>query len=183
MENQTIIGLDFDDYEASTDTHRSGHTVGDVRRDQATGKTYLYVQAGTVLINDAMAANEVLSIKSFTGSYGAGFVVTNDVSAGLDASYPWFAGRANSACPESTATVDYFCWVQISGLGTLKTDAGDDIAINELVTVDETVDGACDRVADNTTITDRILRGLCGRAYAADGAATVTAALIRPFWL
>lgn len=152
-----------------------GTTVVD--RTSSPFKEYMWVQVAQSLTNSTTAANEVLTLKSATT-----FEVTNDVSTGLDATYPFFAGRANAAVPQSTSTITYYCWVQIAGFGTLKTDGGDDIALGELVSADETVDGGVDRITDNTTITDRLLRGLAGRAVAADTATTVAALIFRPLW-
>lgn len=170
----------FDDWHVDNGSRPNPIPTGTTRVDKTAdpAKEYMWVKVGQALTNDALAANEVLSLKSATE-----FEVTNDVSTSLEATYPIFAGRANSAAPESTASNTTYAWVQIAGFGTLKTDGGDDIAIGELVTVDETVDGACDRVADNTAITDRLLRGLAGRAVAADGASTVSALIFRPFWI
>lgn len=152
--------------------------LGTVRRDEANGKAYMWVEVAQTLINDALAANEVCVLASATK-----FQVTNDMSAGLDATNPIFVGRANSACPESTAALTRYCWVQVSGIGVLKTDGGDDIALGDLVVADATVDGACDILAVATTVTGALLASLCGRALAADvdAADTVSVLIASPF--
>lgn len=164
----------FDAYSSSL----AGHVVGDKMKDVATGITYQLVQAGQSLTNSAVAVNEVVVQKS-----GTVHEVTNDVSTGLDATYPIPKGRANSACPQSTASVTYYFWVQKDGIGTVVTNGDDDIAAGNMLIPSAVVDGACDSLAGSATNTaDGVLAGMFGRALAVDvdAANTVSALLNFP---
>lgn len=165
----------FDGY-STVQQYPLGHVLEDLSVTPT--KRYMYVQAGQSLTNSAFAANEACSLKS-----ASTFEVTNDVSTGLDATNPFAMGRANSACPQSTSTVTYYFWVQIGGIATLKTDGGDDIAKGDAVTVDETVDGAVDRLTTAGNVTSANSKSILGWALADDAANTVSVLLIAPAFI
>jgi hypothetical protein len=102
------LAIPFDGY----DTDLRGHTLGECVIDQETGRGYMLVKAHTVVINDAFAIGEPVVAVHVTA---AGPTGTQDVSEGLDGTHPVALGFAASACPESTATVTYYFWVQRRG--------------------------------------------------------------------
>ena len=111
--------------------------LGLVVYDETTQKEYRYVKTHTALTNSTLAANEVVAFQDTAMN-----VVTNTLAA---TNFANVAGRATCAVPISTATVTYYCWVQVSGVGVLKTDTGDDIAAGDslvpnLTTVQSSVD-------------------------------------------
>ena len=88
----------------------------------------MWVRADTALTNDAFAANEVVVLShatelEFTNTDATGVGYSNGGSFG--------AARANSACPESTSTRWYYCWVQVGGLATIKTNGDNDMVAGD----------------------------------------------------
>lgn len=167
MSMGTILAIAFDNYSSDA----KGHVNGEKRADFATGKVYRFIQVAQSLTNSQLAANEVVVQKSATIYEG-----TNDVSTGLNTSYVMVLGRANATVPQSTASVTYYCWVQITGLGTLKQTVGSFTA-GEMIIPHATNDGEANLLAGSATNTaDGILAGVMGRAAAAsdDTAHTVS---------
>jgi hypothetical protein len=118
--------------------------LGQTREEaDSSGQTchYRLYQMHTVLINDALAANEVVGFVSFG-------IVTNDISATVDgANEPRAVGVATAAIPESTATTTYYGWIQTGGPDTIKTNGDDDIAAGDYLIADASNDGCCDSLS------------------------------------
>lgn len=146
-------------------TLEKGWALGQEFVDSRNGYKYRLYQISSALTNSKFAAGEVAVFES-------DLVVTNDVSAGADATYPEAAGIASAAYDQSTGTTTVrYALFLVSGLySTVKTDAGDDIAAGDLVVADETVDGAVDRApkATDGLTAFGVLKTLVGRARAAD---------------
>ena len=153
-------GITFDFY--TYGTTKAGCVVGRQYQDVQTGKWFRFCQAHTTLVgtalvagNSATSANDPV-VQVGTATYG---LATDDVSAGLDATHPFFLGIPTSACPVSTATITYYFWAQTKGqfhttltgttYGSITMNADDDAAIGHTVIMTAN-DAACDTVATGT---------------------------------
>ena len=153
-------GLPFDFY--TNGTNKGGLTVGRQYQDDETGKWFRFCQAHTTLVgttlvagNSATSPNEPV-VQVGTATYG---LATDDVSAGLDATNPFFLGIPTSACPVSTATVTHYFWAQTKGpfhttlagttYGSITMNGDDDAAIGDTIIMTSS-DASCNTVATGT---------------------------------
>ena len=113
------------------------------------GKRYKLCKLHTVLASSTTAAGEVLVYIT------DGVTVTNDVSAGTDTTNPLVAGVVEGVFAQSAGATGSdlkLIYVLIEGpYATVKTDAGADIVLGDIVVADETVDGAVDRFVPGAT--------------------------------
>jgi hypothetical protein len=136
--------------------------LGDIFCDNR-GRRFALWQIDPALINNTFASGELCYLK-------AARVVTNDVSDGIDATYPIVAGVAQGSLPESTSTttIRYGLFL-IEGVATIKTSGADDIAIGENLIAIASNDGGCDGAAQSATSADAWLTvAKVGTALAAD---------------
>lgn len=112
----------------------------------ANGHWHKFVQVHTSCTNDVIAANEVLYNTSTTN------VVSNTVAQAVTNSANNYAGVApalTASVPESTSSITYYMWIQISGRATVKTNGDDDIAAGDLIVASG--NGTCDSAATPNT--------------------------------
>jgi len=127
-------------------------TVGHYYFDADNDKEYRYVQFDNGAGNVTAAAGQVVTWKTYASK-----VVTNDISDG--------ATNLPAGVLQNVVTDQYYTFVQTGGrYSTLKTDGGDDIAANDTIIVDPSVDGTVDSVAAGTASTHAVV----GIALAAD---------------
>lgn len=155
-ENQTILGIKFNEY--ATNLH--GHMLGDKRQDQETRKEWILCKTHTTLLSTALVVGRPVVLVGATGVMTA----TDDVSEGLQTSYPIPLGFPGAAAPASTATVTYYFWAQtwgpvhtdptaLPGVGTLypvPTNGDDDIAAGD--TIIKAGDGVVNSVAAGSAV-------------------------------
>lgn len=140
------------------------HTPGTIYQDLATGVTYQYINFDNGAGNVAAVAGGVAYVKTL-----ASYVVTMDISDSLTT-------KQNGCCGVfvNVLTDAYYGWMVIKGpYATVKTDAGDDIAIDDSCIAHATTDGVVDRTATGTAAVSRIV----GTATAADVDADDTVAV------
>lgn len=147
-------------------TDITGHTLGN-RYVDARGRIFVLWQIDPALTRDTFATGEVAVLK-------ANHVVTNDVSDGVDATYPVFAGVALGSLAESTGTttVRYGLFL-VKGRATLTiTDGNVVLATANLLAVDTGVDGGCLAIDETSTglTAARTTSGIVGVALADDDA-------------
>lgn len=125
---------------ASSDTPEKLGTLGELASFD--GVLHRLMQLHTVCVSDVIASGHVL-YRTATAN-----VVTNDRSEAVTDSannYCGIAPQLTASVPESTATVTYYMWVQISGRATVVTNGDDDIVAGDLIIASG--DGTCDSVA------------------------------------
>ena len=106
--NPIILGRPFTEVTAT-----ALYTLGIVWWDYTSGKAYRYVEGDAALINDTLAAKEVVYWMD------DGYEVTNDYSNGLGA-----AGTAPAGVAISAITEGAFGFIQVSGVTDVFTDGG-----------------------------------------------------------
>lgn len=138
------------------------HTLGDIHFES--GKAYRYV-----LAEDAdLAAGDVVEFSDTTG-----YEVTNDRSGGSS------VGRVVAGVAVGTITDGQYGWIQVSGVGTVKTDGG--VSAGDALVPHASVDGQADTAASGSTVTNTEAQ-VFGYALATDTGTTsagTTTAMIR----
>lgn len=121
----------------------TGHALG-MRYVDRRGRIFALWQIGSALTNDTTATGEVMTLM-------ASHVVTNDVSTGLDATSPIFAGVALGSFPESTSggTTRYGLFLT-KGRCTLTVPSGT-VDVSDLLTVDPAADGGAIELDETAT--------------------------------
>lgn len=105
------------------------------------GKKYQLVKVDSS--SNALAANDVVSWIDYDD-----FVVTNDVSdiSGTEAN----AANQPAGVAVGTGTIGYYCFIQVRGTATIRTNQDDDIAAGDVLIVDGNEDGQCNSTAAGT---------------------------------
>lgn len=133
------------------------------------GKKYQLVKVDSS--SNALAANDVVSWIDYDD-----FVVTNDVSdiSGTEAN----AANQPAGVAVGTGTIGYYCFIQVRGVCTIRTNQDDDIAAGDVLIVDGNEDGQCNSTAAGTAPINIPLA--VATAADDDTADTVAAVLIVP---
>jgi len=133
------------------------------------GKKYQLVQVDSS--SNALAANDVVSWIDYDA-----FIVTNDVSdiSGTEAN----AANQPAGVAIGTGTIGYYCFIQVRGACTIRTNQDDDIAAGDVLIVDGNEDGQCNSTAAGTAPINIPLA--IATAADDDTADTVAAMLIVP---
>jgi hypothetical protein len=120
------------------------NSLGHIRHDPKTGKTYQYVKFHSG--SDSIINGYVLYVQDIDDC-----VVTNDMSDGL------IDGKANGVCGVAigTQTAGYYGWMQIGGLHTAIANTGSDIASGDSLI--GSADSVCASVAEDTAPTNKVL--------------------------
>ena len=134
-----------------TSTQGALYALGQYREEDGKGYRYVKYEAGTAAIT--CAVNYLLYVFDYSVSP---WEVTHDVS---DSNTNAVRGVAISVIAD-----EGFGWMQTRGLGTVETDAGDDVAEGDALIAHATEDGEADRTAKGTAPVSRVV----GWATAAD---------------
>lgn len=159
------IGEGLTSYNVATLDH-PGQLGGFLEKD---GKKYQLVKVDSS--SNALAANDVVVWIDFDD-----FVVTNDVSdiSGTEAN----AQNVPAGVAIGTGTIGYYCFIQVRGPATIRTNQDDDIAAGDVLFADGNEDGQCNSTAAGTAPIAIPLA--VATAADDDSADTVAAVLIPP---